>query len=311
MRSTKQLGVMLLMCAAYAIAGCSGRTEHSADGASAHDVGVRLSPDPASVGSELAVEVEIAGVDPGQCRYTWRRNGQPIPGASESVLTPTHFAKGDRIQVEVLIPARGDRTEQTLSAESRIVDSAPTVLSARLVLNASAAGTSLQVHPECSDPDGDAITCTYTWLRNGQRIEGATDSTLSVSGFSRSDKIVAEVVALAGGMASPARASEEFQLDNRPPAFSSQPVGLAPGELAFRYQALATDPDGDALSYELLQAPTGMTIGPTGALEWVLPKSGAGPAEYAVRIRAVDAKGGEATQDFTLRVAAQSSASDR
>ena len=71
----------------------------------------------------------------------------------------------------------------------------------------------------------------------------------------------------------------------------------------YRYDADATDPDGDSLTYSLVDAPAGMSIDPaTGAISW--PVSLASVGAYAVTVRAQDADGSSAIQTFTLNIAA-------
>ena len=49
----------------------------------------------------------------------------------------------------------------------------------------------------------------------------------------------------------------------------SQPTGFASIDSAYTYQVVATDPNGDTLTYELLDGPAGMTMdAATGVLSW-------------------------------------------
>ena len=66
---------------------------------------------------------------------------------------------------------------------------------------------------------------------------------------------------------------------NHPPQFvSSIPPRSVPG-FSYAYDVRAADPDGDALVYELLRAPQGMTIEPeTGTILWTAPADGTGGA---------------------------------
>ncbi|MGF1498799.1 MAG: tandem-95 repeat protein [Elainellaceae cyanobacterium] len=73
---------------------------------------------------------------------------------------------------------------------------------------------------------------------------------------------------------------------------------------AYQYPALATDPDGDPLTYSLLQAPDGATIdSATGAIFWNPPAVGS----YDFSIQADDGRGGTAVQDFMVVVNAVNS----
>lgn len=64
----------------------------------------------------------------------------------------------------------------------------------------------------------------------------------------------------------------------------------------------ATDPDGDPVSYALVAAPSGMTIGAgTGVVQWTPQPAQVGAQQFTVL--ASDGRGGEARQAFTVTVA--------
>src|SRR5439155_4309413 len=69
----------------------------------------------------------------------------------------------------------------------------------------------------------------------------------------------------------------------------------------YKYPARAIDPDGDAVTYALAQAPAGMTIDhATGAVTWGAGTADVGP--HPVQVTATDGRGGTATQSYTLTV---------
>ena len=70
---------------------------------------------------------------------------------------------------------------------------------------------------------------------------------------------------------------------------------------SYRYSVAALDGDGDAITYRLLQGPTGASIGPaTGLLTW----TPAVPGAYSFTVEASDDRGGATTQTYTLTVSA-------
>ncbi len=88
---------------------------------------------------------------------------------------------------------------------------------------------------------------------------------------------------------------------NRAPVITSQPVISVSEQQAYSYQAMATDPDGDAVSFELLQAPAGMTIS-AGLIQWTPASNQTG--NFNVILKASDGRGGSALQQYKLNVLA-------
>jgi hypothetical protein len=89
---------------------------------------------------------------------------------------------------------------------------------------------------------------------------------------------------------------------NRPPAIISTAPGNGDEGALYSYQVIATDPDNDALSFRLLESPSGMTISPTGLVTWT--PSGAQVGSQSVQVEAADGRGGIATQAFSISIAA-------
>ena len=88
---------------------------------------------------------------------------------------------------------------------------------------------------------------------------------------------------------------------NRPPVFTSAPLVSSSVGATWEYAAHATDPDGDPVGYDLLEAPPGMTHDPvTGLVAW----SHALPGSHTVTVEASDPSDGRASQTFTLSVGA-------
>tara|TARA_R110002110_G_scaffold43803_1_gene135614 strand:- start:9555 stop:18386 length:8832 start_codon:yes stop_codon:yes gene_type:complete len=92
----------------------------------------------------------------------------------------------------------------------------------------------------------------------------------------------------------------EIRPNGNPPFFLSDPVRGASAGTRYRYQPLVTDIDpGDSVSFELLNAPVGMTIDPvTGELDWYPQANG----EYPVSIAATDTLGLSSAQIFSVAV---------
>lgn len=264
---------------------------------------LRLAPEPAWAGTRIVAVLADRGVRLERCRFEWRRNGTPIPVDGAAELDPRWFSKGDRIQLTVTAPGSEGAGPRHWRAETRVVNSPPTVLRVSVEPGPSAEHAELVAVTEASDADYDSLTYTFRWFRNGQPVATAAGPRLAMAGLAIGDQVTVEVVAEDGEAPSSPMRSEMVRVENRPPAFTSTPAAPGPSDSEFRYQAAAADPDGDALRYELVEGPKGMSVEPGGQVVWALPadarRSGSG---YPVTLRTLDSKGTSATQRFTIRL---------
>ena len=85
------------------------------------------------------------------------------------------------------------------------------------------------------------------------------------------------------GFAAATRTIRRARATARPGSPSVPPASLSPGFL-YTYIVKAVDPDGDRLTYELLQAPGDMTIDPkVGQIVWIVPPAGVAGSRWLSR----------------------------
>ena len=84
---------------------------------------------------------------------------------------------------------------------------------------------------------------------------------------------------------------------NNPPYFTSTAVVAGAVGQPYQYFATAVDPDGDAISFSLASAPSGMTVSANGLVSWSNPITGA----YPITVRVSDGKDA-VDQSFTLTI---------
>jgi hypothetical protein len=89
---------------------------------------------------------------------------------------------------------------------------------------------------------------------------------------------------------------------NRAPLFNSSPIVMADEARLYSYQPVIEDPDQDILTFNLLQAPEGMTIDAEGLVTWT--PSAIQVGRHDVLIQVSDGVGGTDTQAFSITVAA-------
>ncbi|HET9599728.1 MAG TPA: FG-GAP-like repeat-containing protein [Anaeromyxobacteraceae bacterium] len=153
------------------------------------------------------------------------------------------------------------------------------------------------------DPDGDPVTLTWSWKRNGAAVASATGPTLPAGETTRGDVLTVMAVASDGALVGTAEASVTIR-DTPPILASDAPATAAHGE-AVTFHLSAYDPDGDPVgTFALAYGPAGMQVSPDGLVTWPaeLPMfdtsldvhwgaviGGASPGELAGTIRVVDA----------------------
>ena len=100
--------------------------------------------------------------------------------------------------------------------------------------------------------------------------------------------------------------SQPIRVANVPPMITSTP-GAFEDDGSFRYQVVASDPDGDPrLRYRLLEAPEGMAMDRlNGAITWTPARVQAG--NHPVVVEVDDMAGGSSTQSFEVWVAVEGS----
>jgi hypothetical protein len=154
------------------------------------------------------------------------------------------------------------------------------------------------------DADRDPIRYRYKWYINGSEVKGESKASLSVSKCRKGDEVYAEIVATDGEDESSPFKAEAITIGSNAPEITSTPPQTIGKDRRYVYQVAADSPDPSSLTYILDTAPEGMTIDPTGRVEWQLPDPEVGERVYQVVIRVTDATGGEAVQQFEIAVSA-------
>jgi hypothetical protein len=136
-----------------------------------------LSPDPVYTNS-LATARFVAGdpeADSFSTEVSWQVNGgTPSTGTT---LDGTNFAKGDRIQYQVVVDD-GSESASIQSPEWVVQNSLPQTLSVEITPHAPIEGDEDVVcQVDGIDADEDSLSWTFAWTRDGVSWTGATSST--------------------------------------------------------------------------------------------------------------------------------------
>ncbi|EON91942.1 Rhs family protein [Marinobacter lipolyticus SM19] len=207
---------------------------------------------------------------------------------------------GDTAIVEILVSdGRGGEARQKLTLPVNESANHPPQFTSTPETQALA-GSPYGYSIAATDSDGDAFTFSLDQSPNGMTLTGSQVNWTPADTQAGSVHDVVVRVTDARGAAS----TQSFGIavnapaeSNEAPEISSIPTSPAFVGEEYQYDVIARDADGDALTYTLEAAPSGMTLNSTGQVRWT-PGSDQ-VAAHAVRIRVSDGKA-YATQSFTL-----------
>lgn len=169
------------------------------------------------------------------------------------------------------------------------------------------AESGLTAEPVPLDPLPEAAEFEFRWFLNGERLEEAAGPTLEPGRFKKKQWLHCQARVLAGDLSGPWLSSRHLQAQNLPPRITAHPIEdfSVPGQVS--YQIAASDPDGDAVSYELLSPLTaGIAVDPaSGLLTWTLDAEAMETLGRSVTItfRVKDDDGAGSNGSITLRFA--------
>jgi len=185
--------------------------------------------------------------------------------------------------------------DMTTSGDRRFSNKPPIVQNARVKVLFENNVEVMRVFPEGTDPDGDPVTFVYEWTKNG----GAAGTGDSVSGIKRGDQLSVRITPYDGrDYGQPKRLSTAVQNTN--------PRVLDVSTESFKDNVLTClvkgfDPDGDPITYSLVDAPQGAAIDKeSGLLTW--PVKGDPKDPQSVKVRLTDGAGGELLYTLTVNI---------
>ncbi len=149
-----------------------------------------------------------------------------------------------------------------------------------------------------TDPDNDRLTFLWNFGDGATSTEpNPTHTYTTAATFA-----VSLTVSDGRGGSNTSSTSALIEAPNQPPQITSTAPLTATEDTAYSYQIVANDPDNDALSYELVQFPAGMTVSSAGLIAWT--PTGTQVGSQTVEVRVSDGRGGVDQQSFTIQVAA-------
>ena len=167
----------------------------------------------------------------------------------------------------------------------------PVIGSVTIDQTAPTTDDTLTANVNATDGNGDPLTYTYQWIKNGSDLPGETSDTLDLStpdNGDKGDEIALRVVASDGEDTSDPVTSAARTIVNSAPSFDQNLTDRSDAEgAAVSFSAGATDPDDDTLTYSATGLPAGIGIDPaTGVISGSIA-SGAGGG-YPVEVTVAD-----------------------
>ncbi len=223
-----------------------------------------------------------------------------------SLLAGSNFAPGGRSgsrTIEFYDPNQGHFTYDLVFLGK--LNQPPTITTLPEVQ--AIVGQTYGYHAGASDPDGDPLTFSLDTAPKGMTIDAATGQ---IAWSPQQSDLGNETVLLQVSDGHGGTAQQQYTVStttappNRPPLITSTPVIQANVDTAYVYQASASDPDNDTLTFSLTNEPAGMVVdAKTGRASWTPTVGQLGIANVTLTVS--DGRGGMATQSYTVNVLAQ------
>jgi curved DNA-binding protein CbpA len=221
----------------------------------------------------------------------WFVDESPVPDARGPQFKPKIARKGNTIYAKAFIGG-----EEVMSNAVQIKNSPPEISKIDLLPEAFKPGNKLLVDTSVRDRDGDNVTLSYEWTKNGERAGNSREVAFPLK---RGDTFSVRVIPFDGeDYGQPVILKREIL--NLPPEIIEDLTYKFDG-MMYTYQVKASDPDGDPLVYSLTDGPDGMIINSTtGLVRWNIPREFVGETSYSVSVS--DDYGGETTQDVSINI---------
>ena len=271
---------------------------------------IRSTPDVTASPDELYVYA-VRAVDPDGDPLTFRGavmpSGMTLDARSGLIQwTPTAADVGPHAVRVVVEDGQGgiDSQAYTLHVGHQPLNHPPVITSTPVYF---ATSERLYQYPvTAQDPDGGSIVFSLERNPAGMEIDAGTGViTWTPTAGSPADPTVTVVATDEAG----ARATQTYILTvraNQPPRIVAPPARSIAVGASYRYDVRATDPERDAITFELVAPPAGMSIDPQGRIAW--QPTAADVRAHTIQIVARDSYGATDTASYALTVTADTEA---
>jgi RHS repeat-associated protein len=226
----------------------------------------------------------------------------PTINATTGVVswTPTAGQLGSYTMAVTVSDGRNATYTQsyTLYVVNQESDQPPTITSMPPLV--ATVGQVYAYNAQGSDPNNNPLAWTLTTAPAGMSVNAALGT---VRWTPTPDQVGSQNVTLRVVDSLGLSATQSFTIvvhgENLPPMITSTPVMQGQTGKLYNYAVVASDADGDPLSYSVTTSPsTSLSISGTGLISWASPTAG----NYTVTVTVSDGQGGTATQIYTLSI---------
>lgn len=279
---------------------CGGKKEEGSTATNSPPAleNITLLPLNPTVQSEITARILASDSDGDPITYQvkWYVNDEQI-GEGMSFTYP-EIKKGDRIFAEVT-PYDGKAYGEMMRSSELIVGGLPPRIVSVSVIPEIVDVTTPQITLDAlfEDADGDDIDLIVHWLVKDEVLANTSNVLpLQPLGLKKNDVITGAAFADDGEHRSEAFPFE-ITIANAPPAFKTKTDSVKCSADSVHYVLPIFDPDGDPLSFAILQAPQGIMI---DAGTGTIYGNAGGISVFEVLVRATDPDGAYLDAQFTL-----------
>lgn len=281
------------------IIGCGGKKDSAVPGNNLPEIHeATLLPMNPIPGSEISVRILASDKDDDPLTYKveWYINGEKV-GEGMSMRFE-QAKKGDKIFAQVTAFDGKEWGETKRTYEVTLGGLAPRIMGVKIRPESLFVHTpQIVVSAMAEDPDGDLLNLFVYWMINDSVIPDSSNVLdLRKIKLKKHDKITVGVIASDGEFKSEPFLYE-LEIANSQPLFSTRLDSVVARPESLYYKLPIIDPDGDKISFELLEAPEGVKIDRDAG---IIYGSASGLNTFDVVVRATDTDGAYLDARFTM-----------
>lgn len=164
-------------------------------------------------------------------KYQWLRDGKTIKGANKSKYKLTSADASKRVSVKITGSKKGYKTAVRTSKSYVIKKASLTATPTPSISGTTKAGSILTANAGSWKPT--LVTLSYQWLRDGQKISGATKSTYKLTSSDASRKVAVQVTGSKPGYTTVTRVSAAKTIEDMIKEFNWEWGPFVQGEVVY------------------------------------------------------------------------------